>query len=224
MPFGGARPCQPVFDLVAAHGQERHQEPRRVDVGDPRQIVVNDLLDRRAGGVELGIDAVVFGITQRFLLVDQAFEAGLEIAHGDAQRRNNVLFGRVDHTGDAVERFHRQILAFGEILGLLIGRPRDVLGGRGAHHQQCGFEIAAGVGDGRVAVHAVKGAADLEIAGHIGKPDGEDTDHGDGGQHDDAGSDRQLGEHFWHGHGDRSGTWLPRRIPAAFHASKTENG
>ena len=123
--------------------------------------------------------------------------------------------------GDAVERFHRQILAFGEILDFLIGRPRDEIGGRGAHHQQPGLEIAAGVGDGSVAMHAVEGVADLDIAGHIGEPDGEEADHRDDGQHDDAGADRQLGEHFWHEHGDRSGILAAAPHPSGISRKQT---
>jgi (2S)-methylsuccinyl-CoA dehydrogenase len=64
--------------------------------------------------------------------------------------------------------------------------------------------------------------ADLEIAGHIGEPDGQEAEHRDDGQYDDTGSDRQLGKHFWHEHGDRSGILAAAPHPSGI--SRKQNG
>ena len=53
---------------------------------------------------------------------------------------------------------------------------RDEVGGRGAHGQKPGLEIAAGVGDLGIAVHAVEGVADFGVAGQEGDAVGEKTD------------------------------------------------
>ena len=150
------------------------------------------LLHRAARRVELGGDALGVVVAERFLLVDQAFEAGLEVAHGDAQRRDHVLCGGAERGGDAVERFHRQLLAVGEIRNLLVGRPRDIFGRRRAHDQEAGLEIAAGIRHPGVALHAVEGAADFGVADHKRDAVGEKSDHRNDAEHDDAGANRQF--------------------------------
>ena len=90
--------------------------------------------------------------------------------------------------GDAIERFHRQLLAGVEIGNLAIGWPRHILRGRGPHHQQPGFEVAAGVGDLGITVQAVEGAAHLLIADREGDAVGEEPEHRDDAEDDDAGA------------------------------------
>ena len=91
-----------------------------------------------------------------------------------------------------VERFHRQLLAVGEIRNFLVGRPRDILGRRRTHDQQAGLEIAARVGNAGVALHAVEGAADFDVADHEGDAVGKEADHRNDAEHDDAGANRQF--------------------------------
>jgi hypothetical protein len=99
-------------------------------------------------------------------------------------------------------------LAVGEIGNLLVGRPRDKLGRRGAHHQQAGLEIAARVRNLAVAMHAVEGAADFDVADHEGAAVGEESDHRNDAEHDDAGANRQFGEGFDDDH------WTEKHIEA----------
>src|SRR5208282_1627024 len=102
---------------------------------------------------------------------------------------------------------------------------RDKLRGRGAHHQQPGLQIPARVCDDGIAMDAVEGPADFDVAGRESNAVGEKSNHRDDAEHNDAGANRQLredlrDEHDW----TECGSWLPRRVIAAFHVSKTENG
>ncbi len=85
-------------------------------------------------------------------------------------------------------------LALVEILDLGIGGMGDEFGRRGAHHQQAGLEVAAGVGNHGIAVHAIEGVADLGIAADEGEAVGEEADHRNDAEPDNAGADRQPGE------------------------------
>ena len=161
-----------------------------VDIGHPGQIVLDDVLDRVAGGDEIGGHALGFVVAERFLLADEAVEARLEVAHRDAQRHDGILLRDRQRSLDAVEASHRHRLAVVEILDLGIGRPRDEVGRRGAHNEEPGLEIAAGVGHFGVAMHGLEGVADVEVAGYVSEAIGEEADNRNDAEHDDAGAYR----------------------------------
>ncbi len=73
-------------------------------------------------------------------------------------------------------QIHRHRLAAVEVLDLGVGRTRDEIGRRGAHDQEPGFEIAAGVGHVGIAMHRLEGVADFGVAGQIGDAVGEKAD------------------------------------------------
>ncbi len=74
-------------------------------------------------------------------------------------------------------------------------------------------------------MHAVEGAADLDIAGLEGEPDGQQTDHRNDGQQHNSVADRHFGEEFSADHESTERDYGFRGTnDAAFHASKAENG
>ncbi len=116
VPLRGRVAGQPVFDLVAAHGEKRHRQLGIVGIRDPGQVVLDDFLDRIAGGDQVGGNALGFVEAQRLLRVHQAAEARLEIAHSDAQRHDGVLLGGGERDLDAIEAAHRHRLPVVEIV------------------------------------------------------------------------------------------------------------
>ncbi len=150
---------------------------------------MDDVLDRVACGDQAGSYTFRFVVAQRFLLVDQAVEAGFEVTHGDAQRHDRVLIGGGERGLDAVEAGHRHRLAVAEVLDLGVGRMRDEIGGCGAHDEEPGLEVAAGICHLGIAMHRLESVTDFGIAGQIGDAVGEKAHHGDDAEHDDAGTD-----------------------------------
>ncbi len=202
MPLGAFVAREPILDLVAAHGQERQRQIGAIDVSDPGQIVMDDVLDRVAGGDETGGDALGLTVAQRFLLADQAVEAGFEVAHGDAQRQDRVLVRRGERGLNAVEAGHCHRLAAVEVLDLGVGRMRDEISRRRAHDEETGFEIATGVRHFGIAMHRLEGVTDLGVTGQISDAVGEKADHRNDAEQDDAGADRKSGENVGNEHPD----------------------
>ena len=83
-------------------------------------------------------------------------------------------------------------MSVGETFHLIVRGMRDEFHGGGAHHQQSGLEIAAGVGHLGVLLDDVEGTPDLGVAGHEGDAGGEKPDHRNNAECDDAGANRQL--------------------------------
>ena len=150
---------------------------------------MDDVLDRVACGNEIGGDAFGLVVAERFLLVDQAVEAGFEVAHGDAQGQDRVPIRRGERGLDAVEADHRHRLAAIEVLDLGIGWTRHEIGRRGAHDEEAGFEVAAGIRHLGIAVYRLEGLTDLGVAGQKGDAVGEKAHNGNHAEHDDASTD-----------------------------------
>lgn len=155
---------------------------------------MDDFLDQVVRRDQIGGNALHVGEAERFLFMNEAGKAGLEVAYGRAQRRDHVSFGFRKRRLNAVERAHRHVPAVFEVLDLGIGGVRDKLDGCRAHHQEAGLEVAAGVRHHGVAVHAVEVFADFAVAGEEGEAVGEKADDRNDVQHDYAGADRQPRE------------------------------
>ena len=183
-------------------------------IADPCQFVVDDALDRGAGGDQIGGRALGFVEAERALGIDQAFEAGFQVANGDAQRRDRILLRRHQRGFDTVERFHRQLLRPVEGFDVGVGGMRRECHGGEPHFQEPAFKIARGVHHGVVAAHAVEGAADLDIARHVGEPIGEEADDRDDAKGCDAGAYRQSVEELANEHWtSRADVDRPRQSP-----------
>ena len=200
MLLGVGRARQPVFDFVAPHGEQRREQRRRIVIADPRQFVVDDVLDRGAGGDQVGGRAFAFAEAERALGIHQAVEAGFQVANGDAQRRDHVLLRRDERRLDTVERLHRQLLRLVEGFDLAVGGVCGECHGGEPHRQEPALEIARGLDHGIVAAHAVEGAADFDVARHVGEPIGEKADDRHDAERGNAGANRQPVEDLANGH------------------------
>jgi len=154
--FGVGRSRQPVFDLIAAHSQQRYKELRGSVAGNPGQIVVDAVLNRVAGSDEIRSRAFGLIEAKRSLFVHKAVETRFQVAHRDAQWSDHVLRRRGECGFDTVERSARQILSVGETFHLAFGRACDESRCSGAHLQQPGFEIVARAGDPGLGLHALE--------------------------------------------------------------------
>ena len=101
-----------------------------------------------------------------------------------------------DASADSMRSSERiaKILPGGETRDFGIGGMGDKGGRRGAHLQQPVLEIVAGAGDLGLGLHALEGAADLQISGLEGGGIGQKSDERNETKRDDASAHRQPGE------------------------------
>lgn len=191
---GETQPIEPIFELVTAHAQKRHRQLGGIGAGE-KQIIVDEF----AGGItcsdEFAGKSFIFAKAQRFLFLHQHAKARVQVFHGRPQRSNAFPLGSRLRRRYVVERLQGHVLPLGKIPDFPIGGMRHKARSGCAHHQEAGFEIAAGVGRRGVPVHAGKSAAYLVIADCEGNGDGEKRHHGNGNECNNARAYRQSWQH-----------------------------
>ncbi len=180
---------------MVAHGQQRHHQFVGVRLGQPCHVLVDDALDRVAGFVKIAAQARCFrrsrgyscSRTNSVKLLRKSMTSLRRPTMFSAWRRSieAAMVSRLcSASACACSKLTTRLL-----LGLALKSFTS-----NSHRPDRAFEIAAGIGERGGILDGLEGGADVAFAGNISEPIGEEPDHRDQRQHDDAGAHRNRGE------------------------------
>ena len=183
-----------VFGFISSHRQQRHHQFPGVRFRQPCHVLIDDAFDRVAGFAKIAAQARVVIEAKRLLLAHQ-FSEGVAQNHDVlAQAFDICSIAAIDRARDGVETLQRDCMR-------LLEAHHQIIAGVGAevldddpHRRDRAFEIAAGVGETGGTLDRFERGADVAFAGHIGESIGEESDHRDQRQHDNAGANRNRGQ------------------------------
>ena len=185
---------EPVFRFMIAHDQQRHHQFGGVRLGQPRHVLVDDTLDRVAGFAKIVAQPRVLVEAEGLLLAHQ-FGEGVAQTH-DVLAQAHDAFGMavIDRGRDRVEALQRERVSLLEIDHQIVARVGAEVLHDDAHRRDRALEVAAGPGELAGMLDGLEGGADVAFAGEICESVGEEADHRDQREHDDAGAHRNRGE------------------------------
>lgn len=170
-----------------AHVEKCQHQLLRFSVGQPCHVFVDGVLDGVAGIAQIIAQTVTFGETKQALLSHQHVEILFQAGKRLTQR---IDVGGV-HVGarifDGVQAVVGQFLRLVEHIDQRAVRTDGEILGCDAHDGDCDLEFAARLGELMRTVDRREGPGDLVLAGDVGDAVGDEADHRDQRQNDNAG-------------------------------------